>query len=94
MIFRFVFRATHGLARLGKERTELFDEVYNVHFTNTRIVVRCSSKRRPLGCRIGAVKNGWHCIVISSMTGILFVREKGYLYFQDVACIRKNDIIM
>ena len=27
MIFRFVFRATHGLARLGKERTELFDEV-------------------------------------------------------------------
>ena len=23
--------------------------------------------------------------------GILFVREKGYLYFQDVACIRKNE---
>ena len=47
MIFRFVFRATHGLARLGKERTELFDEVYIVDFTNTASmcrVVRCSSK--------------------------------------------------
>ena len=76
MIFRFVFRATHGLARLGKERTELFDEVYNVHFTNTRIVVRCSSKRRPLGCRIGAVKNGWNCIVISCIRGYFNTLEK------------------
>ena len=75
MIFRFVFRATHGLARLGKERTELFDEVYIVHFTNTRIVVRCSSKR-PLGCRIGAVKNGWNCIVISCVQGVFYSLEK------------------
>ena len=84
MIFRFVFRATHGLARLGKERTELFDEVYNVHFTNTRIVVRCSSKRRPLGCRIGAVKNGWNCIVISIVYkgGILI-----YVIEKKVICI-------
>ena len=75
MIFRFVFRATHGLARLGKERTELFDEVYIVHFTNTRIVVRCSSKR-PLGCRIGAAKNGWNCIVISCVQGVFYSLEK------------------
>ena len=57
------------MARLAKERTEMFDGVYNVHFTNTHsskiYVVNVATATRVRHGRNCAVENGWNCIVIS-----------------------------